>query len=763
MSAFFNSDINRERISNEQEISVLRQKIATNPENIALHKYFAKVLLETPSKTRQLEASNSLNRVLESKPEDIDAQILAIRINRLSNKTDVALYEAESLLEKFPNNPSILEEIGRLYYQKEYFVKSKSILKDTYQKFPNNQRIGRALSKVLLKLNEVDYSLEILNNLIENEPSNPKNIQSKINWLRRSEKFQEAIELGESFRKKFPMEFNRPMWSKDETYVPLAVNLANVYREYANKIIEDEKSEHLQIKIEGKKLTVIKNIPPESKKFFEKANDKYDELLFDVSVANDTETVIDTYSIIYHKTNCLLKLERFREALANAEEILQKRDEINTEFLIGKILFYLGRFDDALKYFEKIIIKKPRSMLLFKWVLYSHVGAGNFSTYQKMLNEYEDSRIFKKNKEKNNQYKEFERKDYSINPGTQYDNTRTVEDFFNSREGILQIKDSYFSKDYLNFLHDNVNFDKVKEIQILRHAMTYEGGRTFYNVCRKLPKKIQYFKEQHKKCIFAIKIHFENPFHDRYAIDEKEYWNVPAFDSIEKGSISDLTPLDNEKGNKIKSDEFKKLWNTGIELTTKNWAKIVIRLTKEIESEKMKVCSEIQKENNVKENNVKENNVKENNVKENNVKENNKPNELIRDKIPELVKESNSKLQIQESSDEELLIQIYPTIVKELEKYLEAEEIQNKFKKITEQHMKKPEIDVLKNKYIELRSESQKNNPINNLVDIIEIVYRIAEIKGITVEELEKIRKKKIVEYGAFKKNRFLVGEKSND
>jgi predicted house-cleaning noncanonical NTP pyrophosphatase (MazG superfamily) len=43
------------------------------------------------------------------------------------------------------------------------------------------------------------------------------------------------------------------------------------------------------------------------------------------------------------------------------------------------------------------------------------------------------------------------------------------------------------------------------------------------------------------------------------------------------------------------------------------------------------------------------------------------------------------------------------------------------------------------------------------LADILEVIYRIAKLKGISKEELEKIRINKIEKRGAFEKNLFLI------
>ena len=97
-----------------------------------------------------------------------------------------------------------------------------------------------------------------------------------------------------------------------------------------------------------------------------------------------------------------------------------------------------------------------------------------------------------------------------------------------------------------------------------------------------------------------------------------------------------------------------------------------------------------------------------------------KYNKAVRDKIPEIIAEDGKKCKVVTLSDAEFLL--------ELEKKL-SEEI---------------------NEYLESRSK-------NELVDILEVAYRIGELKGITHSDLEKIRRDKVNDRGAFSKNLYLI------
>ena len=95
-------------------------------------------------------------------------------------------------------------------------------------------------------------------------------------------------------------------------------------------------------------------------------------------------------------------------------------------------------------------------------------------------------------------------------------------------------------------------------------------------------------------------------------------------------------------------------------------------------------------------------------------------NKAIRDKIPEIIRESGEKCNIQTLSDEKFLVEIEKKLSEEVTEY---------------QNDKNPE----------------------ELADILELIYRIAQLKGISKQELEQIRIKKLQDRGGFDKNLFLI------
>ena len=95
-------------------------------------------------------------------------------------------------------------------------------------------------------------------------------------------------------------------------------------------------------------------------------------------------------------------------------------------------------------------------------------------------------------------------------------------------------------------------------------------------------------------------------------------------------------------------------------------------------------------------------------------------NKAIRDKIPEIIQKDGHTCNVQSLSDEKFIIEIEKKLSEEVTEY---------------QNDKNPE----------------------ELADILEVVYRIAQLKGISKQELEKIRIKKLQDRGGFVNNLFLI------
>lgn len=94
-------------------------------------------------------------------------------------------------------------------------------------------------------------------------------------------------------------------------------------------------------------------------------------------------------------------------------------------------------------------------------------------------------------------------------------------------------------------------------------------------------------------------------------------------------------------------------------------------------------------------------------------------NKLVRDKIPEIIKSEGREVKARTLTNEEYKKELNKKLKEEVREYLE-------------------------------------NNNVEELADIVEVVYGILNSMDITIEEFEKIRKGKVKKRGAFNKKIFL-------
>jgi len=95
-------------------------------------------------------------------------------------------------------------------------------------------------------------------------------------------------------------------------------------------------------------------------------------------------------------------------------------------------------------------------------------------------------------------------------------------------------------------------------------------------------------------------------------------------------------------------------------------------------------------------------------------------NKAIRDKIPEIIESSEASCFYDVLDDEKFVDELVLKLEEEIEEFKESRSIEE-------------------------------------LCDLIEISCRIAELNGVSNEELKKMREKKNLERGKFEKNLFLV------
>ena len=99
-------------------------------------------------------------------------------------------------------------------------------------------------------------------------------------------------------------------------------------------------------------------------------------------------------------------------------------------------------------------------------------------------------------------------------------------------------------------------------------------------------------------------------------------------------------------------------------------------------------------------------------------------NKAIRDKIPEIIEKSGQKCKVDSLSDGDFLKELEKKLVEELDEY-------------------------------------QESKSVEELADILEVIYRISSLRGTTQEQLDKIRMNKATDRGAFENNLFLISSET--
>ena len=97
-----------------------------------------------------------------------------------------------------------------------------------------------------------------------------------------------------------------------------------------------------------------------------------------------------------------------------------------------------------------------------------------------------------------------------------------------------------------------------------------------------------------------------------------------------------------------------------------------------------------------------------------------KYNKVIRDKIPEIIADSGKKYTLKQLDDTSFLEEIEKKLIEEVNEYSESKDIEE-------------------------------------LADLLEVIYRISELRGVSIGELDKVRKDKAQKRGKFSSNLFLI------
>ncbi|MCU1806370.1 nucleoside triphosphate pyrophosphohydrolase [Cytobacillus firmus] len=99
-------------------------------------------------------------------------------------------------------------------------------------------------------------------------------------------------------------------------------------------------------------------------------------------------------------------------------------------------------------------------------------------------------------------------------------------------------------------------------------------------------------------------------------------------------------------------------------------------------------------------------------------------NKLVRDQIPEIIEKTGKKFSTRILDDNEYIKELKKKSFEELQEYVET---------------------------------NNKEDAIEELADVLEIIHALAEYHGASIEEVEEIRKQKAEKRGGFKEKIFLI------
>ncbi|MFJ7678638.1 phosphoribosyl-ATP pyrophosphohydrolase [Peribacillus sp. NPDC097198] len=99
-------------------------------------------------------------------------------------------------------------------------------------------------------------------------------------------------------------------------------------------------------------------------------------------------------------------------------------------------------------------------------------------------------------------------------------------------------------------------------------------------------------------------------------------------------------------------------------------------------------------------------------------------NKLVRDRIPEIIEGTGKKYITRVLNDKEFIEELKNKSFEELQEYVETD---------------------------------NKEDAIEELADILEIIHALAKTQGASIEDVEELRKSKLIKRGAFKEKIYLI------
>ena len=738
------------------QFNMLEKELAENPESIPLVRRYVNKLLDYQNKHR-LELAMFHMSILMKKNPDVESEVLYVRTLRLVKKTSKAKQEVSQFLQKNSENPDLLEEQGRIWVDEGKFKEARKNYQKVLQMAPRNQRVRRAMLQVQWESKESpDKILSSAKSLVELEESD-KNIKELSYALQLNHKHKEAIELLEKFREKSPESFWNLLSTHDGKNASLPFDLAQLYIEVAKLTANEKKLEWKYEFEKNHKINFVIDTDDEVDELLHKSNELLDKIIFDEKF----HTTSDSKFIFSTKGMNLFYLRRFSECRYFLEQ-----HKLTDELLYFKTLFYLKEFDKSSYFMSRRIDERPSSEVGQKYLSDCFRAMKKIEDYRKHYAIYEKLKKERLSETEDRPVKDKdENHNYSNITDEPVRNLTNHTAFYSSRTSkVLKIWNKYFAKDDIVFLQNYLN-KNVKEIQVIRGIDPYKNGLDFYRKFVPLIDFIERFNLQNKnKCKISVRVVRMKSAHDRYILEKDHVWDILTIDQIKEDQTGENYEVTDPEGITNRREEFEELWNDddAIEISAKNREIILLKLAKVVEDSGNEFLDE--------------------EIKyeiEPSKKFHNK-DKAVRDKLEHILgEELRPTTSIRNLENSDFISKMHEKIKEELAEYIDAaqkiieiSEKKEKFGKHVQWLLENPStsqkmIDV-KNKKIKKIQNEIKNlekkienethvNPLDELSDILEAVYRMAELNGSSAEELDAIRENRAKKYGRFSNNCYMI------
>ncbi|MFP4650228.1 MAG: tetratricopeptide repeat protein [Desulfobacterales bacterium] len=282
----------------QQAAGMLEKAVQSAPDEPVLKKELTLVYLELGHEKKALASAESL---LDRKPDNAEALILAASIRQAAGKEKEAKEAYEKVLTKDPDRKNIYLALARLYLRSRQYKEAAELLEPFVKRFPQNYTGFYFLAEAYSGMDELDDAAEAYEKSLELEPGLLESRVRLIEIYTNQEKVKEAEEHYEKLLERHP------------DNLAAAAELGLLYEKQGEK---------------------------------QKAQDLWSEM------GGQLESDSDAVTEVVRK---LLGRNRYEDALTVLSELLKKfpeNQELN--YYAGAAAYMTDQFDKALKHFKAI-------------------------------------------------------------------------------------------------------------------------------------------------------------------------------------------------------------------------------------------------------------------------------------------------------------------------------------------------------------------------------------------------------------------------